>query len=359
MPNDTLDTTKENVSARISAAADNLSANEKAILAILVKNWGAGMRISQREIADDESWLLRHPDYRSDLQNKYYETATRVAREEIRALRIQHKIPVLADGSGYFLPTSAEEVTIYLKRMESEAKARAAASLETYRAMQEALGVKSDFFEVLGEAAVDESDAEPETQPEPEVQPLAQPAVRKVKPEDYIWEAVSGYFKANFPDISQDIKWEKCPSSTIRWQVVFGKPNTPSKNIRSQIRSTFYASGFGYPEFTKSNDDRWVMSLLCSAQSAKSAFCWRKRTSNFERMQKSLWQKVQAVASRMMVSLESAQWRPSLTKPDTHYVLEFPKSVPPPNRLKDGLLLEKVPILVEHGTAHKLIFKIV
>ena len=108
-----------------------------------------GGRISQRAIAISEPWLGCHPEHETNVVRNEFESTLRKVRQIIRDLRIIHKIPVLSDSDGYFLPSTQEEADEYLKRVESEARARAASSLETYRAMRDMLTDGNKFFDAI------------------------------------------------------------------------------------------------------------------------------------------------------------------------------------------------------------------
>ena len=225
--------------------------------------------------------------------------------------------------------------------------------------MQDALGVKSEFFDSLesNPAADDESEDEVEPEAKPEEKPKAE--MRKVKADEYIWEVVEDYFKSHYAGLADFIRWEKGPNSVVKWRVVFTPGHAPDKTQRNDIRSTFYSAGFGYPEFTQITGGDWVMSMLCTDHAAKSAFRWRKRMTKFDKDQKLVWAKVQVIAAKESVSLAEAEWRASLTKPETHCVLVFPKGTTGVvQKLKDALLDSRMAVLVENGSPNKLIFKI-
>lgn len=100
----------------------------------------AGESITQREIAKSKLWAKYQGagGIDSDLRH---------IRAIIRTLRLAHGIPIISGRQGYRLPGGEDEAKAYLKRMEKEAKARAWASLETYRGMSKILGTKSEYFE--------------------------------------------------------------------------------------------------------------------------------------------------------------------------------------------------------------------
>lgn len=112
----------------------------------------AGESVTQLEIATSKLWLVLHPDLKKRMaaavgMNGALDGALRQIRAIIRNLRLAHGVPIISGNKGYRLPGGEDEVKAYLKRMEHEAKARAWASLETYRGMSKILGTKSEFFE--------------------------------------------------------------------------------------------------------------------------------------------------------------------------------------------------------------------
>lgn len=136
---------------RIRAAKKaGLGNGHAAVLGLLTGDrYVPGGRISQRGIAVSAPWLGCHPEHEADVVRNEFESTLRKVRQIIRDLRIIHKIPVLSDSDGYFLPSTQEEADEYVKRVEAEARARAASSLETYRAMRDMLTVGNKFFEAI------------------------------------------------------------------------------------------------------------------------------------------------------------------------------------------------------------------
>lgn len=122
-----------------------LSEDERSVVKEIYRI-GAG-RVSQAAIAAATK-LGIHPQ-EEDTRESSQESTLRRVRQVIRTLRVKHGVPILADRGGYYLPASRKEAQEYLARMEAESKARAKASLETYRAMKTALGLESGYFEQI------------------------------------------------------------------------------------------------------------------------------------------------------------------------------------------------------------------
>jgi hypothetical protein len=346
---------KDRVKERIKTATEMLEPNEVVMLSILEANWGEGLRIGQREIAENDAWQLSHPAYAKDLHAKFYETMCRVVREEIRSLRVRYKIPVLSDGDGYFLPNSDEEVEAYVKRMESTVKSHAESSLTTYNAIKDSLGVESKFFDSLATEAKDVDDAIP---PVSTVPTKPKETVKKIDPQNYIWMVLQDYLNAKFPKFAGKLKWERSPNSTLRWRVVFDE--TPNKEERREMRDALYAAGFGYPDLQQITGGLWTMNILCTANSAKASFKWRKKSTQTDEDQQLVYRQIENVARGAKIGIRDAKWRSSLTNIGTHWVLVFPKdaSTKVTQDLKDALLAANMKCLVEAGSPNKLIFEI-
>lgn len=131
-------------------AGKDLSNVEKIILGLLQEHWEY-WPITQRDIAKAQPWLGCHPTHEKDIVLNEFETTTRKVREVIRALRVKRQIPILSDKRGYYLPRSNAEAAAFLDRMEREAKARAASSIETYESLNNTLGFYSKVFERIKE----------------------------------------------------------------------------------------------------------------------------------------------------------------------------------------------------------------
>ena len=138
------------VKSRITTVSANLTKAESSVLSLLTANWNDGNRITQRDIADSLPWLGCHPKHEAGKVAKEYETTTRCVRKVVRDLREKHKIPVLSDPDGYFLPTTDEAAMKYLDATHRQAKARAAASMATYYMMCQALGFQGEFVHRIG-----------------------------------------------------------------------------------------------------------------------------------------------------------------------------------------------------------------
>lgn len=121
-----------------------LSQKERAVINILFSVWGSH-RLKQRDIASHKLWAQACPNSVSNEER----TVTREVRRTIRSLRVKHGIPILHDKDGHFLPEDEYQVERFIRRLELEAKKRAAASMETYKVMKDAVGFKSNLFEQL------------------------------------------------------------------------------------------------------------------------------------------------------------------------------------------------------------------
>lgn len=126
---------------------------EEAILALLTERW-SDKEVSQKEIAESDRWKATHP-LLQDTTN--VNTTTRKIRKVIRKLRVEHKLPILHNERGHYLPQTEEDVSEFMERLELEAKSRAASTIETYKVMKDSLGVSSptlDRFDAIGNQLV-------------------------------------------------------------------------------------------------------------------------------------------------------------------------------------------------------------
>jgi len=126
-------------------ATGSLSKQEEAILTVLTDRWG-DRNVTQKEIAESRFWKDAVGTEESD---STMETKTRTVRRYIRNLRVKHKIAILHDERGHYLPETEQDLEDFIVRLEQEAKGRAASSMETYKTMKETLGVSSPLFEQL------------------------------------------------------------------------------------------------------------------------------------------------------------------------------------------------------------------
>ena len=139
------------VQTMINAARQSgMKDSENAVLSLLESLWPQKTQITQLEIAVSEKWLGCHK-YEIGVVQCTLESTVRQIRQIIRNLRIHHKVPILSDSYGYFLPSTIDEAHEYIERTEREARSRAASSIETYRVMKQSLGISSNFFEKLDE----------------------------------------------------------------------------------------------------------------------------------------------------------------------------------------------------------------
>lgn len=128
--------------------ATNDDPDKRKVLTLLWTAWETRTKLTQREIAREAFDLGQHEkEMEAGLPSKNAETTLRKVRAIIRDLRIEMSLPILSDVKGYWLPWNTAECMEYLSRMEREARAQAAAWYQTYRAMEQTVGVKSLFFE--------------------------------------------------------------------------------------------------------------------------------------------------------------------------------------------------------------------
>lgn len=79
------------------------------------------------------------------------QSTLRKIRQIIRDLRMKHGLFILSDEEGYWVMREKSEAKIYIERMERIAKATTKGYFDTFRAMQKAFGVTSEYFSKQGE----------------------------------------------------------------------------------------------------------------------------------------------------------------------------------------------------------------
>jgi hypothetical protein len=116
-----------------------LSKDEQAVYDLIV---AAKTKITQLQIAR-QTCLGSHEVHEGyDVKD----STLRKVRQIIRDLRIEKGLFILSDTKGYWVMKSRDEVTDYLKKMETKAKASAKGYFETFRAMAKNFGVTSEYF---------------------------------------------------------------------------------------------------------------------------------------------------------------------------------------------------------------------
>lgn len=131
--------------------ATQLSPEERAIMRCLYASYKrrVGERLTQNQLAKSEAWLGCHEDFELDKVRNPDSTTLRKVRQIIRDLRVNYNAPILSDRDGYWIPTHESEVHEYLERVEREAKSQARSWVETYKSVEKAFGVSSEFFSNL------------------------------------------------------------------------------------------------------------------------------------------------------------------------------------------------------------------
>ena len=79
------------------------------------------------------------------------QSTLRKVRQIIRDLRMNHSLFILSDEEGYWVMKDKSEAKTYIERMERIAKATTKGYFDTFRAMQKAFGVTSEYFRKQGE----------------------------------------------------------------------------------------------------------------------------------------------------------------------------------------------------------------
>lgn len=122
-----------------------LSPREEAILSVLTNSW-SDRPVTQKEIAESFQWKKANPEGHEDT---HIDTITRKVRKAVHNLRVTHRLPILHNNEGHFLPSCEQDIQDFITRLELEAKGRAASTMNTYRVMKDIVGVSSNLFEEL------------------------------------------------------------------------------------------------------------------------------------------------------------------------------------------------------------------
>lgn len=126
--------------------------SEKDVLRFLFLKFDEhGQKVTQHEIATALPHLGAHKRH----EKPSMDSTLRQVRQIIRNLRVKRWAPILSDTKGYWIPREEKDVAECLARIEGEVKSRSAAGFETYKAMKEAFGVSSAYFEGQGKLLED------------------------------------------------------------------------------------------------------------------------------------------------------------------------------------------------------------
>lgn len=122
--------------------------DHRAVYSLLAREWGA--RFHQRDIA---RLLPRLGKTEYEPDDPSSDSTLRRVRQIVRDLRVIHHVSILSDTSGYWLPSSSAECSVFLERLERTSAAQARAWLETYDALAASTSVRSRIFDE-GRAAI-------------------------------------------------------------------------------------------------------------------------------------------------------------------------------------------------------------
>jgi hypothetical protein len=123
-------TVLERVKARVNAARDTATQEQREVLDVLTTTLG---KVTQRDLAKRCPMLGRH--WREQATAADDETTLRKVRQVVRDLRVELRVPILSDPKGYWLPRTDDEVVEYVDRVEKQARATARAWFETLKSL--------------------------------------------------------------------------------------------------------------------------------------------------------------------------------------------------------------------------------
>ena len=127
-------TVHEKVYARINDARTVATEEQTQILNALVLAHG---KLTQRDLMDACPGIGAHRrEVNAGVASPTsMETTLRRVRQIVRDLRVDLRVPILSDPSGYWLPRTEDEVAEYVERVEKQARATARAWFETLRSL--------------------------------------------------------------------------------------------------------------------------------------------------------------------------------------------------------------------------------
>lgn len=143
-------TVHEKVRARVNDARTLATEGQTAVLNALVLSSG---KVTQRDLVELCPGVGAH---RREVDAGVaspasMETTLRRVRQIVRDLRVELRVPILSDPSGYWLPRTEDEVAEYVDRVEKQARATARAWFETLRSLDGFLndGRQRALFDVV------------------------------------------------------------------------------------------------------------------------------------------------------------------------------------------------------------------
>ena len=110
-----------------------------------------GAKMTQVQIARSEPYLGQHPQFE---RHPTSGTSLRRVRQIIHDLKVKHRIVIVSDVKGYWIPETLKEAETYLDSMERQARSSAKSYMVTAAVMTEAIaGLKprNMLFDLTGE----------------------------------------------------------------------------------------------------------------------------------------------------------------------------------------------------------------
>jgi hypothetical protein len=143
-------TVHEKVHARVNDARTVATEEQTQVLNALVLAHG---KLTQRNLVDACPGIGAHRREvdAGIVSPTSLETTLRRVRQIVRDLRVELRVPILSDPSGYWLPRTEDEVAEYVDRVEKQARATARAWFETLRSLDGFLndGRQRALFDVI------------------------------------------------------------------------------------------------------------------------------------------------------------------------------------------------------------------
>lgn len=124
------------IESRIDDALSNATREEFEVLTLLMDT---KTKLTQRDIARQCPTLGAHwRELAADAADRQRnDTTLRKVRQVIRDLRIKHRVPIMSDTGGYWLPCSQDEVETFVSKLKRQAPSTASAWYETLFAVKD------------------------------------------------------------------------------------------------------------------------------------------------------------------------------------------------------------------------------
>lgn len=128
---------------RAASRSGSMSQEQKDVANLIVRASHNGQKLKQKQIAT----LINVGKNKHDSDAiDAHENTLRKVRQIVRELRVIHRLPIVSNRTGYWIPYDEQEARDFLEKTEKVAVAHYMSAKETYSVMAEVLDIKSEFF---------------------------------------------------------------------------------------------------------------------------------------------------------------------------------------------------------------------